>query len=38
MTLLNYHQRNVNVENACLIFLINVVELIVREKGNIVYL
>lgn len=38
MTLLNYHQRNLNVENACLIFLTNIIALIVREKGNIVYL
>lgn len=37
MTLRNYHQRNVNFENACLIFLFNVVALIVRERENIIH-
>lgn len=37
MTLRNYHQRNVNFENAGLIFLFNVVALILRERENIIY-
>lgn len=37
MTLRNYYKKNVNFENACLIFLFNVVALIVRERENIIY-